>query len=213
MKCIDNDKVCDGVPNCRYESDENPELCAEWNCTTGKWKCHSKRCIDAKLVCDRQVHCSDGSDELPEACAQILCGKDQWRCATSKRCIDLTKVCNYQDECGEEKRIPWPGYEDYPEWLGYFTKIPSSDEENELCESWQCPQGKWKCDDGRCIATESVCPYRRQDSGACKDGSHKKPELCENWNCTAGFWKCKNNECVIDQVVCNGHDLVTCFDG
>ncbi len=50
--CIPNTDVCNVVPDCRDKSDEDPVVCAEWNCTEGYWKCtDGLKFEDEKFVC------------------------------------------------------------------------------------------------------------------------------------------------------------------
>ncbi|XP_053955720.1 modular serine protease-like [Anastrepha ludens] len=68
-ECIDSDKVCDGIRDCRLGDDETLEKCAPFSCPTFAHKCAYGACIEGKAACNGTVECHDGSDE-----AYALCG-------------------------------------------------------------------------------------------------------------------------------------------
>ncbi len=67
-ECINEELVCDGdTGHCTDGSDEDPLVCAQWNCTAGYWKCQDgSMCIDETWVCEDFM---DNSDEDQVLCA------------------------------------------------------------------------------------------------------------------------------------------------
>ena len=51
-KCITKNHVCDIIIHCTDGSDENPEVCVDWPCPNGTWKCNDSSCISESNVCD-----------------------------------------------------------------------------------------------------------------------------------------------------------------
>ncbi len=69
-ECISQAFICDGnhedTYHCSDGSDEDPAICAQWNCTAAYWKCETDlRCIEEYHVCGGTETCSDGADEDP----------------------------------------------------------------------------------------------------------------------------------------------------
>ncbi|XP_055932908.1 cobalamin binding intrinsic factor-like isoform X2 [Argiope bruennichi] len=60
-ECIPNEKVCDGVKDCKNGADEMK--CGTFECIDG-FKCDNNTCLEEELVCDGVVHCEDGTDEV-----------------------------------------------------------------------------------------------------------------------------------------------------
>ena len=67
MKCIDADKVCDGVFDCDKAEDEMS--CAGQSCKEGEYQCTKGGCINGTSLCDGVIDCQDESDETP-ACSK-----------------------------------------------------------------------------------------------------------------------------------------------
>ena len=66
-----------------------------------------------------------------------------------------------------------------------------SDEAKDLCITWQCPEGFWKCSSNECLPEEYVCDNNPLFiGGKCRDGSDEADELCSTWQCPGGYWKC-----------------------
>ncbi len=188
-KCIDEDKVCDGIISfiCEDGSDEAEEICSAWNCTDGLWKCKHHKCISSHRVCNgRNDDCRDDSDEEPDMCKQWTCLPGHWKCDNMK-CITETHVCDGATD-------PMDACED------------ESDE--GYCEGWVCPQGYWKCDDMTCIEEVNVCDG--SGIGGCQDYSDEAH--CQNYTCPAGKWKCDNMLCIDEMRLCDSSYFLGCLD-
>ncbi len=56
------------------------------------------------------------------------CDPDQFSCHDGRRCIGGEFFCDGIIHCGD-----------------------GSDETPEMCNTWQCVEGKWKCSNNKCI--------------------------------------------------------------
>ncbi len=61
------------------------------------------------------------------------CDPDQFRCHDGRRCIGDEYVCDGVIHCRD-----------------------GSDEEDEVCNTWQCVEWKWKCSNNLCINANDV---------------------------------------------------------
>lgn len=60
-KCIDQDQVCDDIPQCQDRSDE---LDCRKKTDTCHHQCDNKsRCLPSTFLCDGEWDCLDGTDE------------------------------------------------------------------------------------------------------------------------------------------------------
>ncbi|CAG9823853.1 unnamed protein product [Phaedon cochleariae] len=93
-ECINENKTCDGIPDCRSGEDEIPEICSEkkWSChlsnkTCGcpktQLKCKNDECVPKFTFCDGKNDCGDNSDE-PTVCS----------CRAYLELTDPNKVCD-----------------------------------------------------------------------------------------------------------------------
>ncbi|XP_054006397.1 serine protease nudel [Hylaeus anthracinus] len=102
-ECIPHDRVCDGVPDCRDQADEDPKHCREvrencensvdgCSCTKSELRCHNGRCVDKGAFCDGRNDCYDDSDEPTVCtCAEYLKLTAPGRlCDGVRHCLDKT---------------------------------------------------------------------------------------------------------------------------
>ncbi|CAK9811280.1 Serine protease nudel [Anthophora plagiata] len=102
-QCIPQNRVCDGIPDCRDRTDENLEYCGKYrencentvegcSCTKTELRCRNGRCVDKSAFCDGSVDCSDKSDE-PNicTCAEYLkLTAPERLCDGVRHCLDKT---------------------------------------------------------------------------------------------------------------------------
>ncbi len=89
-----------------------------------------------------------------------------------------------------------------------FQCTDGSDEHTDVCTSWNCTAGLWKCNNGKCINESKVC----DESPDCDDGSDNDPIMCADWPCPENKWKCADRSMCIDlTLLCDGDN--DCQDG
>lgn len=102
-QCISESRVCDGIPDCRDQADEDPEYCGEirrncdnnidgCHCLKSELRCRNGKCVDKSAFCDGVVDCEDRSDE-PDVCtcAEYLRLTEPGRlCDGVRHCLDKT---------------------------------------------------------------------------------------------------------------------------
>ena len=118
--------------------------------------------------------------------AVVSCTEERWRCHDGRRSIGLEYVCDGKLHC-----------------------TGGSDEQQEVCASWQCASRMWKCWNNKCIDETKVCDGNYFDDGNCmnvgdESRSDEKPEVCALWQCPAGYFKCECNQCISEDLVCDG---------
>ena len=136
-----------------------------------------------------------------------------WRCP-SGICIENTEVCN-------DDRYQCRLYTDDTCDL----VIDNSDEDEEMCKTFTCPAGYWKCANNKCINNEDACDGKLFSTD-CIDESDEDPEMCKrNHTCNTGYRKCADGICIKETLVCNGYfncddgsdelncEIYTCLDG
>ncbi len=62
------------------------------------------------------------------------CDADTWHCHDGRRCIGMEYVCDGLIHCRD-----------------------ASDEKPEVCNTWLCVEGRWKCRNNKCIPANDVC--------------------------------------------------------
>ena len=62
-QCIDSKDVCNGVADCRDQSDERAPICQLFRCPSYSFRCSYGACVKGTAACDGIKDCIDGSDE------------------------------------------------------------------------------------------------------------------------------------------------------
>ncbi|XP_070132726.1 basement membrane-specific heparan sulfate proteoglycan core protein isoform X8 [Drosophila bipectinata] len=199
--CIPIESVCDGIPDCDHNEDEDYELC---NCSGDMFKClRGGRCIEKEKVCDGKSHCLDGSDE--SACPGhgrfnksrlgVECMKHQTQCGDGS-CIEGYKYCNGIVDCADgadEDNCPTDNYVDYD---------PDPDN-NPLNE---CDILQFECDYGRCLPIEKQCDGKLD----CDDETDERDCPAYTDHCLKNEFEC-DDYCLPREHLCNG--ISDCRDG
>ncbi len=230
-KCVDKSKVCDGgwVSDCWDGSDEDSAICIQWTCPAGYWKCQDGlQCIKEIKVCDGQSGCKDGSDEA--VCSEWNCSAGYWKCQDGLQCIEEDRVCdgktgwgscddksdedNRRCGCPEETNFPCHDGEgcatEHSVCDGTKTCTDGSDELQDICDSWKCSQGLWKCKDMKCIELVKLCDGKTD----CNDGSDEDMNFCTEYRCMPSYTKCADNsQCIQITNVCDEYGIRHCNDG
>ncbi|TKR96498.1 hypothetical protein L596_010507 [Steinernema carpocapsae] len=178
--CVTYDKICDGTKDCPLNDDEDKELCSQYTCLEGQYKCpSSNKCISGTQICDKNNDCDDGSDEMD--CASKICPSTTFPCGTgaSRRCLQMGHLCDGEQDCED-----------------------GSDETKELCESRQCPVHNFRCTTGKCIPFSWKCDGQKDCSdGADEDGCPVKGV------CLPKQFSCKSDgRCIPLSYICDGDD-------
>ena len=133
---------CDGIPNCKDETDET-QNCPNFEnneCLPFQYRCSNGRCISIAATCDFVDDCGDGSDEI--ACHIRPCKKDEYRC-TNGQCIPVDKRCDLLYDCKDQ-----------------------SDEGSICTTKGYCnPETTFQCYYGNCIPLYAVCDRHRDCPG------------------------------------------------
>ncbi|XP_047371433.1 modular serine protease-like [Vespa velutina] len=165
-ECIASEFLCDGVANCKDQSDETQSECSKPQlvCSPYAFRCNYGACIDGDLTCNGIRNCIDNSDETLDSCSNNLyntttsvkCSINQFRCNNGE-CIDAVKLCDGKVDCKD-----------------------SSDETSSACESMNCEPYLFRCNYGACIDGDLMC------NGIinCADGSDEDKKLCSNMTTT-----------------------------
>ncbi|XP_065349472.1 basement membrane-specific heparan sulfate proteoglycan core protein isoform X5 [Cloeon dipterum] len=131
-------QLCDGIPDCPNDADEDPKNCPDKPdveitvCGAKEFQCDRNRCINENQKCDGKPDCNDQSDEAncPET-GEHQCTANEFECS-DKTCISKSKVCDGNRDCSDNK-----------------------DEEN--CAKQVCRNDQFTCDDGQCILNAQRC--------------------------------------------------------
>lgn len=193
ITCLLSKYVCESAPyqfkefeplyDCPLKSDETVELCKTWNCTEGRVKipCRGIKTGEIHFGCLKNVFkkriCVSGEnqcnidlfmDVTEEHCPTWSCAAvGQFQCKKEMKCVESKYVCDGLVNC----------------------KTDHSDEDEELCRTWNCGSKRWKCPgENKCILKYYICNGIK----TCQDGSDELN--CEQWNCTKGRFNCNYDD-------------------
>ncbi|CAI7905230.1 unnamed protein product [Closterium sp. NIES-53] len=184
-QCVSSDQLCDGLADCNDESDELPWECGgyEEGCPPDMIACPVTTisdklwCIDPAAACDGSADCPFGADEWPGFCVnftskatcpdypnQVLCPDGQ-TCGSGMVCDGVADCPSVSGGTGSGGGGGGGGGGlGGGESGGLFP----SDEDQDFCAVYECPDGYWKCGNVvQCIAETLKC-NGVQD---CSDGS------------------------------------------
>nr|XP_043066119.1 basement membrane-specific heparan sulfate proteoglycan core protein isoform X9 [Drosophila bipectinata] len=196
--CIPIESVCDGIPDCDHNEDEDYELC---NCSGDMFKClRGGRCIEKEKVCDGKSHCLDGSDE--SACHKKYCPIHTIVC--DGNCVDRKLRCDGKRDCRDGNDELYCPVNTAPQPTT-TQPIPPIYPIPRRCQPYE-----WQCENLECIDSRLYC----NDIEDCTDGSD---EICLSnatnvltpSDCTADQFYC-DASCLNRSARCNGH--IDCSD-
>ena len=199
---IAKEYVCNGIIECRDESDE--DNCIASACK-GFWCATDNQCIRTSWRCDDAVDCSDGSDEdyCDGNCSEI---KSNQRCDGKSDCLDGSDEQNCEDYvCPEFAcRSGSQCFSSFAKCDNKIHCIDGSDEENCVDE---CSEDEFMCKNRqKCVPNKWRCDGGRPD---CFDGTDE--ENCVD-ECSEDEFMCKNGQkCIPNSYICDSYP--DCFDG
>ncbi len=177
-QCIGMSSRCNGREDC-IDGDDEGLSCKSFQCSSDSyWKCmDNMQCIFSKEVCDgKNYDCQDKSDENSTLCGCMTHQTDHWPCRNGDGCVPRSSICDGSAGCGD-----------------------GSDELYSVCDSWNCSQGLWKCDDMKCIEISGVC----DGAPHCNDSSDE--QSCRNWTCIENWVNCMDTlQCIREDSLCDG---------
>ncbi|CAG2249125.1 LRP2 [Mytilus edulis] len=91
VQCIPWGGLCNGHVHCDDQSDEDPEFCREFSCSSGAVKCKNNiECVRRGYLCDGYKDCNDESDEDPEMCKDFQCPSGFMKCRNNLNVFQLS---------------------------------------------------------------------------------------------------------------------------
>lgn len=121
-QCIFTDQMCNGIPDCDQNTDEDPSFCASWECPLGTVKCKSTDLCVPGTYCDGNDDCGEHLqaregillpkqvvDGVPEAaaddedaafCVGYTCPAGMVKCKDGLQCVEESQLCDGFTACG-----------------------------------------------------------------------------------------------------------------
>lgn len=185
--CIPNTWRCDGENDCGPQPGDAGNVtaderdCPMTTCTDNQFRCENRRqCIHQSFKCDGIADCIDSSDEsdcpktpgsnpssstIDGVCSDM---KSQFQCQSTKSCIPLTFRCDGSKDC-----------------------INGEDEQG--CESYQCPPNHFKCNNGKCLHSLTWICDGNDDCGDGSDEDARHACIPPPFVCPHGKWQCPSS--------------------
>ena len=188
-QCYQASSYCDGVMDCRDESDEQEWCTTTATTSTANEKCRDdqfacadgKQCIAASFTCDGYDNdCDDRSDEDCECESRMLssitsstnCQDDQFACADGSKCIRATWTCDDYPDCNDgsdEDRVTCKCENINSPTTTFVTATTTT----SATTTRNCHANEFACADGKqCIIATFTCDYDND----CNDGSDEQDD-------------------------------------